>query len=154
MRQFLKILFIAAALGFATFLFTAWRVTKVEPMGGADANLRFRAVYERFEDTQPMLTRDGAGNVTHHKRHSKELIPTVPQDLVVLAWRGPQPGLVQMRIPLWFLRMKGAALRYMFRKTGLDPGPWALSPDEIRDWGPGIIIDYQNRSDRVLIWAE
>lgn len=154
MRQLLKVVLVVAALVVAVFFLTASRVTKVEPLDTGDASLRFRAAYARFDDAVPMLSRDASGNLIRRSRRQDALIPIVPVDLTVLAWRGPEVGLVEMRIPLWFLRLQDRPLRYLFRRTGLDPVAWQLEVEPIQDWGPGIIIDHRGRGERVLAWVE
>lgn len=154
MRQVLKVVLIVAVVVVVAFVVTAWKVTKVHEVDTSDAALHFRAVYEQFKDVDPMLTRDAAGTVIHHRRRQDALIPPVPSEIGVLAWRGPEIGLVEMHIPIWFLRMKGKAIQYIFERTGLDPVPWELNVDEIQEWGPGIVLDHRGRKDRVLVWAE
>ena len=154
MTQFLKILLIAAALGLGVFVWTASRVTTVERMGTNAASYRFRGVLQQFEDPQPMLTMNGGGRVTRHTRTSKSLVPTVPTHLNVLAWRGSSVGLVEVQIPMWFLRMKGPAINFLLKDTKFDLQAWRLTVEELQDWGPGVVLDHHSgRGERVLIWT-
>jgi hypothetical protein len=155
MRQFLKFVIIAGALGIAVFFWMASQVTSVEQMDTNSASFRFRGALEQFDDTQPMLTMDGAGNVTRRTRRSKALIPVVPTELKVLAWRGSTIGLVEAHIPMWFLRLKGPAINYLLKDTEFDLQAWGLTVEELQDWGPGVVLDHRSRrGERVLIWIE
>ena len=155
MTHILKIFLLAAALGLGVFFWMAAKVTSVEQMDTNAASFRFRGVLEQFEDTQPMLTMDGAGHVIRRTRQSKALIPVVPTELNVLAWRGSTIGLVEVYIPMWFLRMKGPAINYLLRDTEFDLQAWGITVGELQNWGPGVILDHHSgRADRVLIWTE
>jgi len=155
MREFLKVLLIAAVLGVLAFMWFASQLTTVEHPDPSAADHRFRAALQAFEDPTPMLTMDAGGRIIHNQRKSTPLIPAVPIDVVVLAWRGPTVGLVETRLPIWFLRLKGPAIRYLLRGTAFDPEPWGLTVDDIQAWGPGIVIDHRGGgSYRTLIWSE
>jgi hypothetical protein len=155
MTQFIKVFLIAAALGLIVFFWTASQVTSIEQVDTNTASFRFRAVLEQFEDTRSMLTMDGGGRVTRRTRRSKALIPVVPTGLKILAWRGSTIGLVEVHIPMWFLRMKGPAINYLLKETKFDLQSWGLTVEELQDWGPGVVLDHQSAAgERVLIWTE
>ena len=155
MTQFIKVFLIAAALGLIVFFWTASQVTSIEQVDTNTASFRFRAVLEQFEDTRSMLTMDGGGRVTRRTRRSKALIPVVPTGLKILAWRGSTIGLVEVHIPMWFLRMKGPAINYLLKDTKFDLQAWGLTVEELQDWGPGVVLDHQSAAgERVLIWTE
>jgi len=155
MTQFIKVFLIAAALGLIVFFWTASQVTSIEQVDTNTASFRFRAVLEQFEDTRSMLTMDGGGRVIRRTRRSKALIPVVPTGLKILAWRGSTIGLVEIHIPMWFLRMKGPAINYLLKDTKFDLQAWGLTVEELQDWGPGIVLDHRSAAgERVLIWTE
>ena len=157
MRGFLKFLVVAAAFGFATFFWISSRVASVHPMDAGSADLRFHQAVQRFEDPRPLLQMDAGGRVSQipvHEKKSSALIPVKPTDLHILAWTDPAVGLVDAEIPLWFVRLKAPALRFMLRKTGFDPEPWELDVSTIEEWGPGVVLDHRTRGRRVLVWTE
>ena len=155
MTHFLKIFLIVAALGVGVFLWMASQVTTVEQMDTNAASFRFRGALQQFEDTKPMLTMDGAGNVIRYQRTSNALIPAIPTELKVLAWRGSTIGLVEVHIPMWFLRMKGPAINYLLKDTEFDLQAWGLTVEELQAWGPGVVLDHRSaKAERVLIWTE
>jgi hypothetical protein len=130
-------------------------VTSVEKMDTNAASYRFRGALEQFDDTRPMLTMDGSGRVIRHTRSSNELMPVVPTELKVLAWRGSSIGLVEVHIPMWFLRLKGPAINYLLKDTTFDLQAWGITVAELQDWGPGVVLDHRSaKAERVLIWTE
>ena len=155
MSDFLKILAIAALGGVLLFVWFAAELTTVEHPDSSAVDMRFRAALQQFEDPTPMLRMDTGGQVIHQRRGSTALVPTAPVDAVVLHWGGPTVGLVETRIPIWFLGLKGPALRYMLRDTSFDPQRWGLTVADIRATDPGVVIDHWgDDGTRTLVWSE
>lgn len=154
-REFLKVFVICALLGAGAFFWFASRLTSVESIDSNSATMRFQSVTRQFQDPTPFLRLDASGQIVRNRTGERPMFPVVPTDVVVMAWRGSTVGLVQVRIPIWFLRMKGPALSYMLRDTDFDIASLNLDVDEIQAWGAGPILDHHGRQGhRVLIWSE
>lgn len=155
MRDSLKILLIAAVGGVLLFVVFAAQLTTVEHPEPSSVDFRFRAVMESFEDPTPLLRMESGGQVIHQQRVDTALIPATPVDVIVLHWGGPKIGLVETRIPIWFLGLKGPALRYMLRDTSFDPRKWGITVADIQGAGPGLVIDHRGGDGtRTLVWSE
>ncbi|RKZ14199.1 hypothetical protein DRQ53_12080 [bacterium] len=155
MREFLKVVLICAALGFGGFLWFASQLTSVDKIDRSSADMRFRAAREQFTDQTVMLRMDEGGNVVELAPTSLPMFPVIPTDLVVLAWRGPATGLVEVRIPIWFVRMKGPALEFMLKDTAFEPRRWGLDVESMQARGAGLVLDHYGRGgERVLVWTE
>lgn len=155
MNDYFKIMLFFAALSVGLFFWFADSVTTVEHPAPDDVNLRYRSVLLQFHDPTPMLRMDPAGRVIHNTPKSRPMFPVVPTDLIVVAWRGPEVGLVEVRMPIWFLRVKGPAVRYLLRDTGFEPDDWALALDDMQDWGAGVVLDHYDRAgNRLLVWTD
>lgn len=78
-----------------------------------------------------------------------------PTRLRVLAYRTPQQRLVQADVPFWFLRLKGPAVQYALRGTGLDLEQLGVSPADLERYGICLLLDEtRTNGDRLLVWTE
>ena len=103
----------------------------------------------------PMRVRDSSGLVLHKRSRDQRMVPAAPSDIVILAWRGPEKGLVESRIPIWLLGMSDPVRGWMLRDSKFDPDDWGLSVGEIQSAGLGVVIDHVDRDGmRTLVWAE
>ena len=155
MRDFVKILLIAAGVGVLLFVVLAAQLTTVEHPDPSAVDMRFRAALKQFEDPTPLLRLDTAGHAVRERGGSTALVPAAPVDIVVLHWGGPKVGLVETRIPIWFLGLKGPALRYMLRDTSFDPHKWGITVSDIRAADAGVVIAHRGGDGtRTLVWSE
>ena len=101
-----------------------------------------------------MLRVDAAGVVT--RRQAPEISQAVPPTrLRVLAYRAPERRLVQAEVPFWFLKLKGPAVRYALRGTGLDLERLGVSPADLERYGVCLILDEARANgDRLVVWTE
>jgi hypothetical protein len=78
-----------------------------------------------------------------------------PTQLRVLAYRAPQQRLVHADVPFWFLKVKGPAVRYALRDTGLDLDRLDVSLADLERYGVCLILDETRANgDRLLVWTE
>jgi hypothetical protein len=145
---------IAALAGIGIFGVLAWHSVTVEQARPDDALRRFTQIRQRLAWTKPMLQVDAAGGVTRREapEHSEAAHPTW---LRVLAYRAPQERLVYADVPFWFLKVKGPAVQYALRGTGLDLKRLGVSPADLERYGVCLILDQtRTNGDRLLVWTE
>lgn len=152
-KRWLWALLVAAAIGIGVFGVVLSRVTTAERVAPSEVSGRFESIRARFEDPRPMLTLGAGGEI--ERRSPSALSADRAHVVHIMAYRGPVQGLVQIDVPLWFLRMKGPALRYILRDTGIDLHALGLTARDLERFGPAIVMDEVSSSgDRVLVWTE
>lgn len=124
-KRVLIALAVGAVVGWTIFGVMVARVTTVERIGDAQSRERFEQVRSGFEDPSPRLSVGEGGELSWQPRPEGDVAEI--ESLRVLAYRGPVDGLVQVDVPLWFLRLNE----------------------------PAIIVDERRpNGDHVLIWTE
>jgi len=144
----------AALVGLAAFVFLAWHGVTVEEAQPDDAMRRFIEIRAGFSGSDPMLRVDATGLVA--RRESPPESETVrPTRLHVLAYRAPQHRLVRADAPFWFLKLKGPAVQYSLRGTGLDLERLGVTPADLERYGVCLLLDETRANgDRLLVWTE
>jgi hypothetical protein len=147
---------VAALVGFSIFGSLVYRAVNVEKANSSEALTRFAAARRRFADQAPMLEVDASGRVTRSKAPLLNASVTVPVTrLEVLAYRAAEERLVSAHVPFWFFSLKGPALQFAVRDTGLDLERLGLTADDLSRHGPGLVLDQvRPNGDRLLVWAE
>jgi hypothetical protein len=75
--------------------------------------------------------------------------------LRVLAYRIPEQRLVRAAVPFWFLKVKGPAVQYALRDTGLDLDRLGITASDLEQYGPAVVFDEtRHNGDRLLVWTE
>jgi hypothetical protein len=145
---------IAALAGIVAFGVLAWQSVTVEHAQPDDALRRFGEIRSGLGWTESMLRVDADGVVT--RRQAPGPSQTVPPTrLRVLAYRAPEKRLVHAGVPFWFLKLKGPAVRYALRGTGLDLERLGVSPADLERYGVCLILDEaRGNGDRLLVWTE
>jgi hypothetical protein len=144
----------AALAGIGIFGFLAWQSVRVEQAPPNVALLRFAEIRQRLALTEPALQIDEAGGVTR-RNVPAESATVPPTRLRVLAYRAPQQRLVHADVPFWFLKVKGPAVQYALRDTGLDLDRLDVSPADLERYGVCLILDETRANgDRLLVWTE
>lgn len=143
-----------AVCGLSLFGMMVWRATTVERAAAVEAERQFAAARAPFGSMPAMLHRDSSGRLV-------AAVPFVdggkpaPARLGVLAYRTREGRLVRTSVPFWFIRLKGPAVGYALRDTGLDLRQLGLTPAELERHGRGIVVDETNSNgDRLLVWTE
>jgi hypothetical protein len=73
----------------------------------------------------------------------------------ILVYQVQQRRLVLADVPFWFVALKGPALQYAVRETGVDLARRGVTAADLRRHGPGPILDETRpNGDRVLVWVE
>lgn len=145
-------MFAAAVAGLAGFGVLAWRSVSVLPMDASGALHNFEAVRARLSGP-PLLDRNASGDLV--RRPSVKAAGPVPTGLHALAYYVDGQRLVQADVPLWFFKVKGPALRYAVRGTGLDLDSLNLTATDLENAGAGLVLDEtRSNGDRLLVWTE
>lgn len=143
-----------AVVGFSIFGALVYRAIDVEEVATPEALRRFAAVRAALNDATPMLVLDGSGAVI--RRADPPLGQRRPLErLGVLTYRAREQQLIRADVPFWFFALKGPALQFALRGTGLDLDRLQLTAADLERHGPGLIIDQTgDGGDRLLVWTE
>ena len=151
-RALAGLVFAAAVAGFAVFGVFAWRSVSVLEMDASGALHNFEAVRARLSGL-PLVEREASGGLV--RRPSVKAAGPVPTELHALAYYGDGQRLVRADVPLWFFKVKGPALRYAVRGTGLDLDSLNLTATDLENAGARLILDEtRSNGDRLLVWTE
>ena len=144
---------VAAVFGLAVFGVLAWRSVSVLEMDASGALHNFDAARARVPSTPPLVQRDASGVFV--RRPSVKTTGPAPTELHALAYHVDGQRLVRADVPLWFFKVKGPALRYAVRDTGLDLDALNLTATDLENAGPGIVLDETRlNGDRLLVWTD
>jgi hypothetical protein len=136
---------VAAVAGMAVFGFLVWRTVTVEQALPDEALRRFSDVRDRLVSTEPMLRVDATGAITRRKVPAESGSAPLTR-LRVLAYRVPQQRLVRADVPFWFLKVKGPAVQYSLRGTGLDLERLGVTPGDLEQYGPCVVLDETSKN--------
>lgn len=152
-RRLVLTALMAAVAGFSIFGIVVWRATDIERVGADSAEQRFAAVRDSVGVDQPILSVGGGGKFVRRPPPDPAVPVTAPRTLHVMAYRGPQRGLVQVSVPFWFMRLKMPAVNFVLRDTDVDLRELGVTPDELALYGPSVVIEETRANgDRVLVW--
>ena len=131
------------------------------PVSKQSAEAEFSQLRSRFSTQQPLMdmsfrqpvdtSTTGQSVVSLHTFHT-----------VIFDTRGRQ-RLVHITVPFWFARLfagRDGEFKWLGQLTFLDDTEFdseaiRLSLDQLEQWGPGLIVDYQHRSGGQFIsWVE
>jgi hypothetical protein len=147
------VLVAAAVLGIAIFGVLAWRSVTVVQTDASGALNSFEDAKSHVPSTPPLVQRDASGVFV--RRPSVKSTAAVPTELHVLAYHVDGQRLVRADVPMWFFKVKGPALRYAVRDTGLDFDALNLTATDLEKAGAGVVLDETRlNGDRLLVWTE
>lgn len=147
---------VAALVGFSISGSLVYRAVNVEEANSSEALIRFAAVRKKFANQVPMLEVDASGHVARSSVPAAAA-PGVAavKHLEVLAYRAAEERLASAHVPFWFFSLKGPALQFAVRDTGLDLERLGLTADDLSRHGPGLVLDQvRPNGDRLLVWTE
>jgi hypothetical protein len=152
-RKVMWSLGVIAIAGLSLFAFLAWRSVTIERADPSDALRRFAQVESRLRSSEPLLHIDAGGTITRRPAPVGE--PARLSRLQALAYQVPEQRLVHAVVPFWFLKLKGPAVHYALRDTGLDLKRLGVTPADLEQYGAGIVLDETRPDgDRLLVWTE
>src|SRR5262245_48799061 len=108
-RAVVWLVLVVAVAGLAIFGVLAWRSVSVLEMDASGALHNFEAVRARLPG-RPLVERDASGGIV--RRPSTTAAGPVPTKLHVLAYYIDGQRLVRADVPMWFVKVKGPAVRY------------------------------------------
>jgi len=143
---------LAAVVGVGASAYLAWQSITVQWAAPNDAFQRFTEIRSRVHG-EPVVQVGASSTLT--RRPPPMNPPSRVSVLRVLAYRVPEQRLVRANVPFWFLKLKGPAVRYALRDTGLDLDRLEVTPADLEQYGPAIVFDETRQNgDRVLVWTE
>jgi len=161
-RRILIALLVLGVLGligigiFAT-LVVSW--TESTPADAEQAAARFAQQLEDLGPNPPYLDRDANGRDFLHQELEQER-RTHLQSLRALLWMADHQQLIEMKVPMWFVRAKdagGGGLRLLLAGSSWDAEDLQLELDvaSLERRGHGLLLD-RKRPDgsRFLAWSE
>jgi hypothetical protein len=152
--RILIVLLVAATLGLAGFAYLATNAVTVERADESDAAQRFLAARAVFGSAQPMLDIEPSGRVVRRPSPPREGTSRLER-FRILVYQVQQRRLVRADVPFWFVALKGPALQYAVRDTGVDLDRLGVTAADLQRHGPGPILDETRpNGDRVLVWVE
>lgn len=145
------------AIGAVIAIVTVVRETlEVQTVGETEAVAEFEKIKSRFPGRAPLLqiTHEGRPRYTgEHQRVPQHAGPI--ETLHLLAWDPDERKLAAFSLPFWLLRLKPGPIRLSAYASGLDDDSVDLRPEEVEQYGPGILLDHTTPSgERVLFWAQ
>ena len=145
---------IAAFIGLSVFAVLAWRSVTVEHADTNEALRRFTEIRDGFTGTEPILHIDAAGRVTRSEPPEGE-VGSSPAHLHALGYHASERRIVRADVPFWFLKVKGPAVQYSLRGTGLDLQRLGVTVGDLERYGPRLVLDEtRTTGDRLLVWTE
>jgi hypothetical protein len=147
-RVFL-ILVVAALVGFSIFVYLLSRVSHMEQASAGVAQSRIDSVRALYEDPTPVMVFGEA------RKSVPDTTVAKIETLHVLVYRGPMQGLLQVDVPIWFIRLKAPAAQFMLRRTDVDLEELGLTAGVLRSYGPSIVADEKRpNGDRLFMWTD
>jgi hypothetical protein len=122
--------------------------TVTEPQTRGD----FEAVRARFGSRPPLIevVDARAGDVRVNRLPGPAGAPV--DTMHVLTWKAEDGGLLKTEAPLWLMRFNTLT---MLSRLGITPARFSLTLDDIRRYGPGIVVDYgPPGGNHVMIWVD
>jgi hypothetical protein len=145
----LVILGISALAGTGAYFFL--RHLDTRSATEAEAKKEIESIRARFAGRPPMIDildpRSGEIRI-QRTTHPAGLRA---QTLHVLTWKGSDEEVMRADVPLWLMRFSSLNV---LSHLGVAPARYRLTAEDVARFGPGIITDYLDSSQRVLIWVE
>lgn len=140
-----------AALG-GTAAYFVFRNLDTRTASEADTRRDFDAIRARFVGRPPLIeiinpqTADIRVNRLPHPDGRR--VDTIH----VLTWNADDGELLRTDVPLWLMRFSSVNI---LSQLGVAPAKFRLTVEDVRRYGPGIVVDYGRPGrQHVLIWVE
>lgn len=159
----LKIILVVIALGLlgmcaiagAGVYFVSQHVNTTT-VSAPDALRQFDETRARFKDQQPLIEIDSRERVSQLRPIADLPTAAAPATtLVVMAWDPDDERIVNLRIPLWVLRIGERKIDLGVGAENLDLRRLNIDVKDLERIGPALMLDLKSESgDRALIWTE
>jgi hypothetical protein len=117
-----------------------------------DSSRELDAVRARYPGRAPLIeiTDPRAGDIRINRPQRPDGRPV--STIHVIAWKAEARELTRTEVPLWLVQF--STLNVLSR-LGIAPERVRLTVDDIKAYGPGIVVDYAaSGKDRVLVWVD
>ena len=126
----------------------------IAEMSESNAEPEFDAIRARFPGQQPLIRLVDGRPEYVDDRATKGESTTPLKTMHVMAWDDDEGKLVKFPLPFWLLRMKSGPIQLSAYSQGWDDRGVSFRVEDLERAGPGIVMDFAERDDRVLIWTE
>jgi hypothetical protein len=110
------------------------------------------AIRERFGARQPLIEVVDPRSADIRINRTADSEGRQVNTIHVLTWSADDGTRLQTEMPLWFMRFSSVNI---LSKLGVAPERFRLTVDDLRRYGPGIVVDYRRPGDaHVLIWVD
>ena len=159
MRTWFKVTFSALALVAlcvivlaATSAYFVFRNMEKKTLSETDTQREVDAVRARYPGRAPLIEvlNPSAGDIRINRPQTADgrEVSTVH----LIAWKSEDLERTRTEVPLWLMQFSTINL---LSRLGVAPERVRLTVDDIRRYGPGIIVDYAPPGkDRVFIWVD
>ena len=144
---------IICMLAFAAFgLYFVSRNLDMEQATSTEASESFESVRAKFKDA-PIITLDSEERVTLSRRPPEPAASERPTMMYVMAYDRDDERIVRVTIPFWMLRLGREKIRL---GTGgdLEFEQLKLTAEELERYGPSLLLDHVEGTNRVLVWTQ
>ncbi len=149
----LAVVLCAATVGLSIFGALAWRAVTIRRADPSDALRRFATIRARLPTTVPMVRRDVSGRFVRTNAGPRQ--GASASRLRVIAYRVQEERLVEADVPLWFVGVKGPAMQFALRGTGIDFQSLGVTAADLERAGAAVLLDEtRSNGDRILAWTE
>lgn len=158
MRTWVKVTISSAALvilGFSVLAGTGayffFRHLETRSATEADAKKEIESVRARFAGRPPMIDILDPRSGDIRIQRTTHPAGLRAETLHVLTWKDSEQEVMRADVPLWLMRFSSLNV---LSHLGIAPARYRLTAEDVARFGPGIITDYLDSSQRVLIWVE
>jgi len=110
------------------------------------------AVRDRFGARQPLIEVVDPRTADIRINRTADSQGRQVSTLHVLTWNADDGTRLQTEAPLWLLRFSSVNI---LSQLGVAPERFRLTVDDIRRYGPGIVVDYRRPGEAdVMIWVD
>jgi hypothetical protein len=118
----------------------------------ADAVQAIDAVRARFGPRPPLIEIADPRRGDVRINRPVEPSPAPVDTIHVLNWKSDTGELTRAEIPVWLARFSSVNI---LSQLGMAPERFRLTVDDIKRYGPGIVVDYGTQgTSRVLVWVD
>jgi len=117
----------------------------------AEAKKEIESIRTRFAGRPPMIEIVDPRSGDIRIQRTTHPAGLRAQTLHVLSWKGSEEEVMRADVPVWLLRFSSVNV---LSHLGVAPARYRLTAEDVARFGPGIIADYRDPNQQVLIWVE
>ena len=137
-----------AAMG----LYFVSRNLDMEQATASQAIETFGSVRAKFKDG-PIISLSADEEVTLSREPPAQASGDRPTTMHVMAYDRSDERIVRVTIPFWMLRLGREKIR-LGSGDGLDFEQLHITAEELEHYGPSLLLDHVNGTNRVLVWTQ